>query len=60
MKFAEQCIIMKVFWNYKNLSKSTTGFLLPCLYLWNDLGDSVFDGVGLAWFKNMANAFLSA
>ena len=26
--------------------------------LWNDLGDPVFDGVGLASFKSMANSFL--
>ena len=26
--------------------------------LWNDLGDSVFDGVGLAGFKSRANVFL--
>ena len=26
--------------------------------LWNDLSDPVFDGVGLAGFKNRANAFL--
>ena len=25
---------------------------------WNDLGDPVFDGVGLAGFKSRANAFL--
>ena len=28
--------------------------------LWNDLSDSVFDGVGLAGFKSRANAFLLA
>ena len=28
--------------------------------LWNDLNDPVFDGVGLAGFKNIANAFLLA
>ena len=28
--------------------------------LWNDLCDPVFDGVGLAGFKSMANAFLLA
>ena len=28
--------------------------------LWNDLGDPVFDGVGLAGFKSRANAFLLA
>ena len=28
--------------------------------LWNDLSDTVFDGVGLAGFKSRANAFLLA
>ena len=28
--------------------------------LWNDLGDPVFDGVGSAGLKSMANAFLLA
>ena len=28
--------------------------------LWNDLSDPVFDGVGLAGFKSMANVFLLA
>ena len=28
--------------------------------LWNDLANPVFDGVGLAGFKNRANAFLLA
>ena len=28
--------------------------------LWNDLSDPVFDGVGLAGFKSIANAFLLA
>ena len=28
--------------------------------LWNDLGDPVFDGVGLVGFKIRANAFLLA
>ena len=26
------------------------------VFLWNDLADPVFDGVGLAGFKSMANA----
>ena len=30
------------------------------VYLWIDLGDLVFDGVGLAGFKSGANAFLFA
>ena len=28
--------------------------------LWNNLGDPVFDGVGLAGFKSRANSFLLA
>ena len=30
------------------------------VYLWNDLSDPIFDGVGLAGFKSMANAFVLA
>ena len=32
-------------------------FILLSVSLWNDVGDPVFDGVGLAGFKNRANAF---
>ena len=53
IKDAKQCITIILFWNYKNLSKSTMGLLLPCQYLWNDLSGSVVDGVGLAWFQNI-------
>ena len=35
-------------------------FILLSVSLWNDLSDPVFDGVGLAGFKSMANAFLLA
>ena len=28
------------------------------LYIWNNLNDPVFNGVGLAGFKSIANAFL--
>ena len=35
-------------------------FILLAVSLWNDLGDPVFDGVGLAGFKSRANAFLLA
>ena len=35
-------------------------FILLSVSLWNDLSDSVFDGVGLAGFKCRANAFLLA
>ena len=31
-------------------------FILFLVSLWNDLGDSVFDGVGLEGFKSWANA----
>ena len=33
-------------------------FIPLSVSLWNDLTDQVFDGVGLAGFKSMANAFL--
>ena len=35
-------------------------FILLSVSLWNDLGDPIFDGVGLAGFKSRANAFLLA
>ena len=35
-------------------------FILLSIYLWNDLGDPVFYGVGLASFQCRANAFLLA
>ena len=33
-------------------------FIVQSVSLWNDLGDPVFDGVGLAGFRSRANAFL--
>ena len=39
----------------------TAGTFIPLsVSLWNDLGNPVFDGVGLAGFKSRANAFLLA
>ena len=35
-------------------------FVPHSVSLWNDLSDPVFDGVGLAGFKSIANAFLLA
>ena len=35
-------------------------FIPLSVSLWNDLGDPVCDGVGLAGFKSGANAFLLA
>ena len=35
-------------------------FIPSSVTLWNDLADSVFDGVGLAGFKSRANASLLA
>ena len=35
-------------------------FILLTVSLWNDLSDPVFDGVGLAGFKRMANGILLA
>ena len=41
--------------------RSTAGFSFRLsVTLWNDLGDPVFECVGLAVFKTRANAFLSA
>ena len=37
-----------------------TSFISLSVSLWNDLGDPVFDGVGLAGFNSMANALLLA
>ena len=41
-------------------SHSAAGFYSFSLSLWDDLGDSVFDGGGLAGFKSRANALLFA
>ena len=35
-------------------------FVPLSVFLWNDLADPIFDGVGLAGFKSRANAFLLA
>ena len=35
-------------------------FVPPSVSPWNDLGEPVFDDVGLAGFKSRANAFLLA
>ena len=35
-------------------------FIPLSVYLWNDFGDPMFNGVGLAGFKSRANAFLLA
>ena len=35
-------------------------FITLSVSLWNDLSDSIFDGVGLAGFKSRANDFLLA
>ena len=35
-------------------------FVPLSVFLWNDLADPIFDGVGLAGFKMKANAFLFA
>ena len=41
-------------------SQYSRTFIPFSVSLWNDLGDPVFDCVGLAGFKSMANAFLLA
>ena len=42
------------------ISQFRTTFLPMPVSLWNDQGDPVSDGVGLAGFKSRANAFLLA
>ena len=41
-------------------SQYRRSFVPLSVSLWNDLSDTVFDGVGLAGFKSRANAFLLA
>ena len=41
-------------------SQYSSTFVPLSVSLWNDLSDSVFDGVGQAGFKSRANAFLLA
>ena len=41
-------------------TQSRRTFIPVAVSLWNDLGDVLFDGVGLAGFKSMANTFLLA
>ena len=41
-------------------SRFRKNFIPLSVYLWNELGDPVFDGVGLAGFKSKANFFLLA
>ena len=38
-------------------SQYSRTFVPLAVFLWNDLADPVFDGVGLAGFKSIANAF---
>ena len=42
------------------ISQYRRSFVPLSVSLWNDLSAPVFDGVGLAGFKNRANAFLLA
>ena len=41
-------------------SKYSRTFVPHSVSLWNDLGDPVFDGAGLAGFKSRANSYLLA
>ena len=41
-------------------SQYRRSFVTLSVSLWNDLSDPLFDGVGLAGFKSIANAFLLA
>ena len=43
--------------NSCRISQYRRTFILFAVSLWNDLIDSVFDGVGLAGFKSRSNAF---
>ena len=42
------------------ISQYCMTFISLSVYLWNDVGDHIFDGVWLAHFKSRANAFLLA
>ena len=42
----------------QNIAQYSMTFIPLSVSLWNDLANPVFDGVGLAAFKSMANAFL--
>ena len=41
-------------------SQHLRSFIFLSVCLWNDLGDPIFDGVGLVGFKSRPNAFLLA
>ena len=47
-------------WSHIGTSQYHRTFVPLSVSLWNVLADLVFDGVGLAGFKTMANAFLLA
>ena len=46
--------------NHCRTSQYRMIFILLSVTLWNDLANSVFDGVGLSGYKSRANAFLLA
>ena len=64
-KDLELMINIVILFNYGNIHRNVVPHI-PCrrtfipvsVSLWNDVGDPVFDGVGLAGFKSRANAFL--
>ena len=64
-----QCGLHAVSWSHIGIiyapyrcraSQYRRAFVPLSVSRWNDLADSVFDGVGLAGFKSRANAFLLA
>ena len=63
-----QCGLHAVNWSHIGIlirrfaaePRSTSGLIPLSVSLWNDLPDSVFDGVGLVGFKIRANALLLA
>ena len=65
-----QCGLHAVFWSHIHrftyvlpccrISQYRRTFIQLSVFLWNDLANPVFDGVGLAGFTSRANAFLLA
>ena len=67
MSRVSQCGLHAVLWAHKGILIRFLAaepawpyrrtFVPLSVFLWNDLADPVFDGVGLAGFKSRANAF---
>ena len=43
-----------------SIPRRAGGLLFPSQYLWNDIADTIFDGVGQEGFKSRTNTFLLA